>query len=141
MSGTAARHGGAPVDAHEGRERELEEHRVADELFEVDHVAIERVGLAVDRVVLVEFADRDDEVAGEIAETDAAVPRPVRADLPPSDDALGHALEHEVEGDGAVDTRGGPAEVHDHGFAGEGSPGARVGEEVGDVDAEIAHGS
>src|SRR5213076_181798 len=55
------------------RERELEEHRVAYELLEVDLVTEQRVRVTVDPMRLEELAHRDAEVVGDVAETHAAL--------------------------------------------------------------------
>ena len=62
-------------------------------------------------------ADRDVEVGGDLTQADAAGTGPVGTDHAPGDDAVGDALEHEIELHGLLDARRSPTEALDAGFA------------------------
>ena len=86
------------------RQGELEHQCVADQLLEVDLVALDRVGLVVlERVALEQLGHADDEVGGELAQAGAALAFPAGVELAPGHDAVGHAFQHEVEADGLDD--------------------------------------
>ncbi len=78
------------------RERELEEQRVADELVEVELVALERIGLALDRRGLEELVDVHREVLADVDQAHAALGAPVSGDGAADHDALGHPLERHL---------------------------------------------
>ena len=79
-------------------------------------MALDRVGVAVDRVGLVELGDADGEVGGELAEAGAALALPAGVELAPGHDAVGDTLEHEVETDRLDDARHRRAEVGERGL-------------------------
>jgi hypothetical protein len=64
----------------------------------------------------------------------------VGGDRAPCDDAVGNALEYEIEVDRLDDARRAHAEARHRRFANERPAGAGVSQEIGDVNAEIAHG-
>ena len=95
------------------RQGQLEQQRVTHELLEVDLVALDRVGVAVERVRLEQLAHADVEVGGELPEAGAALALPAGVQLTPGDDAVGHPLEHEIEAHRLDDAGDGRAEVGD----------------------------
>ena len=76
-------------------------------------MALDRVGVAVERMRLEQLAHADVEVGGELPEAGAALALPAGVQLTPGDDAVGHPLEHEIEPHRLDDAGDGRAEVGD----------------------------
>ncbi len=134
-------HRDAVVALAHRRERELEHQRVAHELLEIELVALDRIGVVVDGVRLVELGDTHGEVGGDLAQAGAALAFPAGVQLAPGDDAVGNSLEHEVEAHRLHDPRHRCAEVGERAFEVQRTARAGMRQEVGDVDAECTHDS
>src|SRR5207342_980531 len=85
--GAAARAQPGAVGSAQRRGRQLQEQRVAHEGFEVDHVDVEQIGLARERVRLEQLVDMDRDLARDRGQAAAAGRVPAGAYLAAYDDA------------------------------------------------------
>jgi hypothetical protein len=121
-----------------GSRGQLEQDGVAHDLVEVDGVAIEEVGLAVDGAGLEQLIDADGQRALDRAQAATALRGPLDVDLTSNHDALGNALEHGIDVNGNVGrnrdrTR---REIGERGVDVNVALGPRPAQEVGDDDSQ-----
>ncbi len=87
------------IDPAQRSGRKVEQQRVADQRFEVDDVVVELVGLTCQRVPFVQLVDVHADQTVDRREAAAARGVPGGSDRAPDDDALGDALERDVDVD------------------------------------------
>src|SRR4051812_26346528 len=81
-------------------EGELETHRVAEQLIEIDLVALDRVGLTLQRLRLEELTDVELQGTGDRSQAGTALALPPALDRAPDDDAVRDPFQTDVELDG-----------------------------------------
>src|SRR5262249_37592108 len=106
----------------------------------VDLMALDRVGLTLDRLGFEQLVDVERQLLVEVLEAVAALPVPPARDLAAYDDAVGDALEGHGHVDRAADPRRGADHVGELRADANIPAGAGVRQEICDVDSESGHG-